>query len=292
MAAPTKFGAYVKAAFKNHWNLLAVSAGTAFAFLSGRPDIALPILAAGELAYLATTAGHPRFQHHVDKVLGKIEQKHGGAASSQRFQELHDGLDEASRERFDSLAARCAALGTLEGPSDALAREQVTGVNKLLWVYLKLLHTRMKLGRFLATTDGREMDRADDEARRRLAALPMEGGDAVVERKRKSLEDTLVTLAARKENLRRARENHELVELELARIASKLSGVVELAANRQDPAALTSEVDDAARSVVSTEQMMGELQMFTGLTAADDVEPPQILSVGQRAALARRVGAR
>jgi hypothetical protein len=292
MAAPSSFGAYVKAAFKNQWNLLAVVAGTAFGVISGRPDIALPILAAGELAYLVTTAGHPRFQHYVDKVQGKIKAKEGTAAASDRFQELHDGLDEPSREQFDELTARCAALEAAQGPYDALAAEQLSGMNKLLWVYLKLLHTRMKLGRFLATTDGKAMERAAEEARRRLAAIPAEASDPVSGKKRKSLEDTLATLAARKENLRRARENHELVELELARIASKLAGVVELAANRQDPALLTSEVDDAARSVISTEHLMGELQMFTGLTAADDVEAPQILSAGQRAALARRATAR
>ncbi len=289
--AAKSFRAYVKAAFKNQWNLLAVGAATAFGILSGRPDIALPIVAAGELAYLVTTAGHPRFQHYVDKVKGKIAEKENKTASSQRFQELYEGLDEPSRQSFDELVTRCSALGGLDAVPDPLAHEQLAGVNKLLWVHLKLLHTRMKLTRFLAATDGREMERAEIDAKRRLDAIPAATTDAVAQKKRKSLEDTLATLHARKQNLARAKENHELVELELGRIASKLAGVVEHAANRQDPGALTSEVDDAARSVVSTEQMMGELQMLTGLTADDDVQAPQILSVAQKAALAGRVRA-
>lgn len=292
--AGQSFLGYVKAAFKNQWNLLAVGAATAFAFISGHPDVALPIVMAGELAYLATTAGHPRFQHYVDKVQGKIQQKQSSAASGQRFQELYDGLDEASRTIWDGLRNRCAALGAgapTVGALDAIAAEQVAGVNKLLWVHLKLLHTRMKLGRFLAQTDEREMDRGAEDARRRLAALEgVPAGDAVTEKKRKVLEDMLATLKTRKENLARARQNYELVELELSRISAKLQGVVELAANRHDPGSLTSEVDDAAASVAATEQMMGELAMYTGLTE-NDVEAPEILSVAQKAALAGRVRA-
>jgi hypothetical protein len=256
--------------------------------------VGLPILAAGELAYLATTAGHPRFQHYVDKVQGKNQQKQANAASGQRFQELYAGLDEASRAIWDGLRTKCAALGAGTpaslGALDAIAAEQVAGVNKLLWVHLKLLHTRMRLGRFLAQTDEREMDRSGEEARRRLAAMPAGAADPIVEKKRKSLEDLLATVKTRKENLARARQNYELVELELSRISSKLQGVVELAANRHDPGALTTEVDDAAASVAATEQMMGELAMFTGLTE-DDVEAPEILSVAQKAAIAGRVRA-
>jgi hypothetical protein len=291
--AAKSFATYVKAAFKNHWNLLAIAAGTAFAFISGHPDIALPIVAAGELAYLAGTAGHPRFQHYVDKVQGKIQAKQANAASGQRFQELYDGLDEASRTIWDSLRAKCAALGAgapTVGALDAIAAEQVAGVNKLLWVHLKLLHTRMKLGRFLAQTDEREMDRHAADAGKKLAALPAAATDPVSEKKRKSLEDLLATLKTRKDNLARARQNYELVELELGRISAKLQGVVELAANRHDPGSLTTEVDDAAASVAATEQMMGELAMFTGLTE-NDVEAPEILSVAQKAAIAGRVRA-
>ena len=42
---------YLKTAFLNHWNLLAFFAGTAFALLSV-PDVVLPLVAAGEIAYV------------------------------------------------------------------------------------------------------------------------------------------------------------------------------------------------------------------------------------------------
>jgi hypothetical protein len=67
------------------------------------------------------------------------------------------------------------------------------------------------------------------------------------------------------------------VQLELGRIGAKLSGIAELAVNRQDPRLLTDDVDDVARSVQATEEAIGELQVFTGLTDEDE-NAPEILS--------------
>ena len=45
-------GKYFKTAFLQHWNLLAVIGSTGFAVLSPIPAVLLPLIAAGELAYL------------------------------------------------------------------------------------------------------------------------------------------------------------------------------------------------------------------------------------------------
>jgi hypothetical protein len=290
VATPKRtFGGYVKAAFTIPWNLLAIGAGTVLAFLTGHPDIALPLVAAGEVAYLATTAGHSRFQNYVDNYLDK---KTGTVDGQKRFADLYMGLDVDRRELFDRLRMRCLQLGELgsAGATEAIQEEQLAGVNKLLWVYLKLLHTKMRLEKFFASTDERDIDRTLKATQASLAAIPKDTTDPMQQKKKTSLEDTLATLEARKKNVARARDNQDFVNLELERIAAKLSGVVELAANRQDPGALTSEVDDAARSVQSTEQMIGELQMFTGL-AAEEGDAPKILTVAQRTAAQGRVRA-
>jgi hypothetical protein len=285
------FWNYIQAAFKNPWHLLVLGAGTVAGLISGHADVALPIVAAGEMIYLTSLAGHPRFQHYVDHYQNVVTSSQSNEVARKRFDDMYQGLDDRARRAFDELRGRCLSVSELAetgGKIDPLAAEQLQGINKLLWVYLKLLHTKARLERFFASTDEREIEQLLADSRRRLAGLPNDATtNPITEKKKKTLEDTLATAEARKGNLKRAQENHEFVELELQRISAKLSGVVELAANRSDPAALTTEVDDAARSVVSTEQMMSELQMFTGITQEEEGEAPEILAV-RRAAAAQR----
>jgi len=60
---------YIKTAFLNQWNLLLFAGGMGFAALSGRPDITIPLVLAGEAAYLGLLGTHPKFQSFVEKSL-------------------------------------------------------------------------------------------------------------------------------------------------------------------------------------------------------------------------------
>ena len=57
---------YLKAAFSWRWNLLGVGAAVVFSFLSGLPDVVLPLVGAVELAYLGLLSTNPRFRKSVD----------------------------------------------------------------------------------------------------------------------------------------------------------------------------------------------------------------------------------
>lgn len=289
---------YVKEAFKVRWNMLLFGAGVAFAFISGRPDIGLPIVAAAELAYLTTLATNKRFRWIVDARRRHAEMSAEEKDRQSRFQELYDGLNEANTERFDSLRARCEVLQDLASAAaassalgvDHVAETQLEGVNRLLWVFLKLLHTKQRLERFFHSTDEGEIVKLQEETQRRMEMLEERDGaedDPILEKKQSSLKDTLNTAAERLENLKRARQNYEYVNMELERIAAKLSGLAEMAVNRQDPSIITTEVDDVARSVEATEEAISELQVYTGLTSRDTAAP-SILSSDAEAEAKRK----
>lgn len=282
---PGQFGLwdYLKAAFHNRWNVMALLSGTVLSLFSGHLDIALPLVAAAELLYLGSAVTNPRYQRLIDSKLNAAERERTSADMLQRFNQLLYGLDQDSREMFQKLRARCNCLapGSAGGAGpgmDAVTEAHVEGINRLLWVYLKLLHTRRTLDRFLASIDDGELDRNEAEIRKRIAALPSQPAEEIAQKMRSSLEDTQATLAARKSNLKRAKDNFDYVEVELERISTKLTALSEMAMNRQDPAQITSSVDDVARSVESTEQAIGELQVFTGLTAEDSAAPPILSS--------------
>jgi hypothetical protein len=290
MAARQSFASYLQAAFTNRWNLLFLVAGTAAAAISGHADVLLPLMGAAELGFLGMISTNPRFHRAVDAMQGAAEAALGAQTLRARFDELYRGLDARYRKSFDELRGRCVVLADLAGRGGTaeedigvgqVAQEQLAGVNKLLWVYLKLLHTKGTLERFFQSIDPAELDRLEKDAKERLEELPKDSIDPMVDKKRKSLEDTLATVAARRDNIKKAQENHDFVSLEMERIAAKLTGIAELAVNRQDPGLLTHDVDDVARSVQATEEAIGELQSFTGLTV-DDVQAPEILSAPDR----------
>ena len=291
MSEPT-LGTYLKAAFLNRWNLLAFTTLVALGILSGQAIVALPIVFALETAYLGFIGTSPRFQRAINASAAHKGLSSGDAPSPKeiaakqkaRFDELYNGLDPRLRRQFDELRTRCNAFNAIsdQGASSVVAREQLAGVNKLLWVYLKLLHTKMTLDKFFETLNTEELDRTERDALRRLEDIPQDALDPLSDKKRKSIEDTIMTVRARRENIKRALDNREFVMLEIDRIGVKLTGISEMAINRHDPGAITQDVDGVARSVEATEQAIGELNLFTGFTAIDDVAPDILADTRQK----------
>jgi len=274
---------YVRKAFLMHWNLLAVGAGTLFGIISGRPDVFFPIVAAGEIAYLAVLSTNARFQKVVDAEEFQRKQQSVGQDISQQARQILLSLKIEDRRQFENLKALCLELRRISrgvkvgedvesAPVDDM---QSNAINKLLWIYLKLLYSKTALERFFSTIDEAEIQEDIKRAKKRLEEMPPEEQDTPTDAKRRaSLKDTLTTGEQRIENYKRARDNYDLIELELDRLYSKISGLGEMSINRQDPNFITVEVDSVTASVQQTEKAMGELQFITGLTTQDDSTPP------------------
>ena len=284
MAVRAGFFKYIKKAFSFNWNLLALAAGSALGFISGHPDVVLPLVAASEVLYLAGLSTHSKFQAAVDAEEHKAEQLQSTAKSAEKAEAMLRGLSDNDRLRFEKLRGLCTQLskisrvvkgetvGETPGPVDGL---QMESINRLLWIYLKLLYSKNALEQFFATIDEDEIRRAIDKATQRLAALgPASESEKPGEAKRrKSLQDTLATSQARLDNYERAQDNHEFIELELDRLYTKIAGLGEMGINRQDPNSITQEVDAVSASVQQTEKAMGELEFLTGLTSQDEGAP-------------------
>jgi hypothetical protein len=147
-------------------------------------------------------------------------------------------------------------------------------LDRLLWVFLRLLVTQGALQQFLDATDENALKKSADSIRARLEAA---AGD---ERIRRSLADSLGVAELRLDNYAKAKSNAEFVEVELERIEAKIQALTEMAINRQDPDFLSSQVDAAAESMQFTESTISDLQYLTGMSEVLD-EPPPILSSPQ-----------
>ena len=281
------FGKYLKAAFINQWNLLAVLGGASAGIISGRPDIVLPLVAAAEVAYLGLLGTHPKFQKYVEAQEAKVNRKQTSEAADRALRRIMTSLPRNLLNRFESLRTQCMELRQIAGqlrhsesadsalPLDSF---QVSGLDRLLWIYLRLLYTQFALERFLEKTDASSIEKDAQRLQKRLEQVGPADPGTQAERVRKALEDNLATSKLRLENLRKAHDNYELVNLEIDRLENKIRSLSEVAINRHEPDYISSQVDHVASSMMDTERTMNELQFATGLDTLDD-NTPELLEV-------------
>ena len=279
-----RFGKYLKTAFLNKWNLLAFLGAAGFALLSPIPDALLAVVAAGELAYLGMLGTHPKFQAYVEAQDAKQIRAATSASSQQTLERITATLPKELLDRFVALRARCLELQQIaaelkhsgQGEADLpLENYQIAGLDRLLWIHLRLLFTKYALFRFLKQTSEEQIKADIKRIENSLAALPAGSTGDQQQRARKALEDNLQTSRDRLANLQRARGNFDLVELEIDRLENKIRSLSELAVNRQEPDYISGQVDQVAASMLETEKTMNELQFVTGLNAVD--EAPSLL---------------
>jgi hypothetical protein len=280
-------GKYLKKAFLNHWNLLLFLGASGFALLSGHPDVYMPLVLAGEAAYVGVVGTHPKFQRYVDSQEARESRAQGSAMAAEAFQRVVGSLPQRQRRRFEALRERCAALRQIaqqmratEEPTagdEPLPLEdlQLSGLDRLLWIYLRLLHTQEMLNRFFDRTDEGQIRDEIGRLEERIRLMPPDAGPGSPSRQGilKALEDNLETCRGRLENFIKARENSELVEAEIERLENKIRSITEMAINRQDPGFVTGQVDQVADSLVQTERTMNEIRFATGLEPFDDAAP-------------------
>lgn len=275
---------YLKAAFLHRWNLLAFLGSCGFALLSGHADVVMPLVLAGETAYLGFLGTHPKFQKYVDAQEAKVSREAGNEAATMTARRILKDLPRVLVQRFDAVRLRCAELRKLArqmrnpeaGEDEPLDDLQLASLDRLLWMYLRLLFTQYSLSQFLKKTSVEQIEEDIRQFEGRLKALPESANDPRQQRLRKVVEDSLATSHTRLANYKKAQENCELMSLEIDRLENTIHSLSELAVNRQEPEFISGQIDQVAQSMVQTEKTMGELQFVTGLKSADE-EVPQIL---------------
>jgi hypothetical protein len=288
--APSTAGisSYLKEAFFFRWNLLLFMGGAAAAMLTPVPDVLLPLVAAGELTYLAGLISLPRFRAAIDAKAHSAARTETAATTQPPplpLGAMLAGLPAEARTRFEHLRARCLEMRGIAAGVRGTAGDQTAtaddtkspGLERLLWLFLRLLLSKAALARFLLTMNEGELTAKLAELRKSFEDAQKTGDDRIV----RSLQDSIAMAELRLDNYARAQKNSDFVSVELDRIEGKIRALAEMAVNRQDPDFLSSQVDSAAESMRQTEKAVSELQHLTGL--ADQLEdPPAILDADLR----------
>ena len=297
MAEPKKAGLlrYLKEAFMFRWNMLLFGGAAAAAVVSGHADIALPLVAAAEVVYLAGLTTLPRFQGAIDAKVRSEERGQTGPRNAvtpedvgdarDRILEVLKSLTEDRRSRFLRLRARCvemsrianAVRGDTRDASGASTELRTPALDRLLWVFLRLLLSEQAIARFLQAADEATIDKTvgDLKVRRKKRADSVGEANQADDRIIRSLDDSISTAEARKENVEKSRHNAEFIATELDRLENKIQAVTELAVGHTDPNEMSSRIDAISEGISQTEQTIRELQQITGVSDADTT--PSIL---------------
>ncbi len=273
---------YIKAAFTNRWNLLGLVGGIGLSCLTS-PLVGLPLVAAAELAWLGLLGTHPKFQRYVDAQEHAQRRAAMSVSSDERMRRILKSLPRGAEQRFLVLKEQCEELRSIaqhyreahagESGDAQLAELRLDGLDRLLWLFLRLLYTEHSLNRFFETTT---IDRIDKEIRQLEKRLEREKDrEQTPQRERiaATLQDNLATCRERKSNFEQARDSYELVKAEQQRLENKIRSLAEMGISKGDPALLSSQVDTVAGSIAETERTLSGLQFATGLDETDDSVP-------------------
>ncbi len=274
-------GAALKRAFIWHWHLLGLGAGATLAVLSGAPLLCLPFLAAAELGYLGFLGMNPRFQN-VLKGQRKLPPPIP-VNSTQRFAQLMAFLSPDDVQRFESLRRRCMDLLNLRRSMNA--KEGTTGVedfrseslDRMLWLYLKLLHQRSGLEQFLGATHREQIAAELKSAEAQLATAQARDQAAGMPESRlaTSIRDRVTTIRERLDNHHKASDGLELVTAEIEKTEQQITHLCEVGMTMSDSAGLSVQIDTISQSLQSSEKLFSEAS-FSQIY--DDEPAPPLLS--------------
>ena len=273
----------------NRWNLLLFTGATGFAALSGRPDIAIPLVMAAEAAYLGLLGTHPKFQSYVDAQSAKANREISSQQNLEILNKIQRSLPREHYNRYVALRGRCQRLGQIASdlktptefdPNLKLESMQSKGLDRLLWVYLRLLFSQHTLERFFETVSEERIKSDLERIDSQLASLDSDDDSSHSAKIRRTLEDNKSTLVERLENYEQAKGNYQFVMLELERVENKIKSLAEISVNRQDPEFISGQIDAVANSMKETERTMNDLKFVTGLGDVDE-QVPDLMNVAE-----------
>lgn len=268
------FGKYLKAAFgwrfdvaglgKMPLNYLAL---IGFGILGlGNPGFWL-IGMAYEIGYLFFLAGNKRFQNLVrGKELLKIKE-----IWKDKQTNLFIGLDPPAQHRYSKLAHLCSMIlrnaDNLRSQSEDDLR--VGGLNQLLWTFLKLLNSKIKINKILSQVTREDIEKEIGKITQRISR---ENEATAMYR---SLQGTLEIEKKRLENLLKAEDSIKVVESELDRIEKQVNLLHEESLVSSDPEILTTKLDSVMQSLQGTSRWMSEHNELFG--SIEEVSMPENL---------------
>jgi len=225
------------------------------------------LTAALEMGYLWGLSSNKNFQ----KVVEASQMVQKSVRWDEKQNLILESLDNESRQRYYRLLDKCAVIVKLAGPDEhKIGDIGVSGLNQLVWMFLRLLSSRIKINKIIANTSLPELEKEMNTISKRLTTE--KEGTAIY----RSLQGTLEIQKRRLENLEKASENLKVVESELDRIEKQIILLNEEVSVSSDPELFSVRLDNVMNSLSSTSKWMSEQGEFFGMLE-DEAVPANLL---------------
>ncbi len=229
-----------------------------------------------ELAYLGTLANNQRFQRIVHATQQWQSRRQWQTSVDDQVRQLSpDG-----QRRYRTLETRCRSI--LEQQQHMVAapaglEAQGESLNRLLWVFLRLMLTRQAIDRIVQEASGGNEDtnRLQERIQNLQTRLKEE---SIGEELRKSLAGQVEILQQRVEKRREAREKLAFLDAELIRIEEQAELVREQAVLSTDSQTVSQRIDQITATLGGTSQWINEQQKIYGAVEDLLAEPPALSS--------------
>ncbi len=278
---PIGFWEYISEAFHLRYPVPGLGAlpynkmGVAASAVLGLLNPGFWFLGAGlELGYLWMLSTDPRFQKYIQsRRMNLIEQD-----KSVRINEMIRSLDKSSVTRLEALNRNLAKINELmdinsEGAMQFVRETQQKTLSQLPVMFVKLLFTQRLISESLEHTDAGKLKREIRDLEKQLAAGDI--GEALM----KSLRGNIEIKQKRLENIGRAEENNQLVEMELNRIENQVQLIREEIALNRTPEAISAGIDRINSTLGETEAWVNTHSDFLNRIGGGD----QLLPVDEPA---------
>ena len=218
-----------------------------------------------ELGYLWMLSTDPRFQKYIQsRRMNLIEQD-----KSVRINEMIRSLDKASVARLEALNRNLAKINELmdinsEGAMQFVRETQQKTLSQLPVMFVKLLFTQRLISESLEHTDAGKLKKEIRDLEKQLAAGDI--GEALM----KSLRGNIEIKQKRLENIGRAEENNQLVEMELNRIENQVQLIREEIALNRSPEAISAGIDRINSTLGETEAWVNTHSDFLNRIGGND----------------------
>lgn len=270
----------IKRAFSWKWNLLALGTGAVFSFINPHPEIFFPLLLAGEFFYLGSIGLNPRFQKVLKgKKLYEEKLSQEVPSSQQKFSKIINNLDHESRDRFTRLCERCKMLFQLRDEMDSVNNSysstsniKTESINKVLWLFLNMLHQRNSLNTFLSHTDQSKITKNLTKSQRKFETVKNNPKKTLLTN---TLKDEIETIQERLQNYQVAQDQLDIINIELNKTEHKIKHICELGMTKQDSSDITNKIEGISTNIINTEKAMED---FSSGIEFNYETAPEILS--------------